>query len=124
MTLSYPVNIRLPEKQHIIYQAEAASRGLSLSAYLRQKLEQQDTLNQQLYHLHQAIAEQNKKNDLPTSFKSENSSILPSSEIIQLETLLLMRTICNPGNMRMIHSELKRLGYQPWSPGESGQPKK
>lgn len=102
------IRLRLPEQTHLFYKAQAALHHLPLSTYLRQRLEEQDKSQQQLEVLEQQLTK------IEKSIVHDGSS--PSSDSIFLlyEIILLLRTIVNPGNRRMVHSELERQGIPVW----------
>lgn len=47
--------------------------------------------------------------------QSSGSIPAPSTNLsIQIETLLLLRSLANPQKLQIIHGELKRLGLKAW----------
>jgi len=108
------IKLRVTPEQHFLYKNDASYQGLSLNTYLINLIQDKVTINQQLYHLHQSITQLKKM--LPTAPSQSPPS--DSSNEILIEILLMLRSVVNPGNLTMIHSELERLGYKHWSPRE------
>jgi len=109
------IKLRVTPEQHFLYKNDASYQGLSLNTYLIKLIQDKVTINQQLYHLHQSITQL--KKTLPTAPPSQSPPSDSSNEIL-IEILLMLRSVVNPGNLIMIHSELERLSYKHWSPRE------
>jgi hypothetical protein len=46
---------------------------------------------------------------------TQPNDVTPSTNLsVQIETLLLLRSIANPQKLQIIHGELKRLGLKVW----------
>ena len=129
MTRSISVSLRLSPEQHFFYQQAASYHGLSLSTYLRQVLEQSDSLAYQSSHLQHLISQlspsQTKGNNPSPSSSSTTqhpSPLRSQHDVILLEMLLILRTLTNPDKLAMIRHELNRLGHAYWSPdSQSGE---
>lgn len=121
MALGPPVQLRLEPEKQLIYEAEAAARGLPLVGYLRQRLEERDTMHSELSTLQNQVlglrqlVERlvDRQGDAPTpASASAHAPILA-------ELVLLLRGLSKPANMQVVHAEMKRLGIPVWS-GENG----
>jgi hypothetical protein len=115
MALGHPIQLRLSAEKQLLYETEAANRNLPLVTYLRERLEKGDALLEEISALRQAVfrATENisgaqSNGDTPT--ESINLSV-------QIETLLLLRSLANPQKLQIIHGELKRLGLDAWDGG-------
>lgn len=98
-----PVSIRLTKSEQQKYEAQAINSELSLSTYLRQKLEYNDRLLEEITSLRRTISQLTEVN-----YEHEDSAMM-------IELLLLLRQIAQPKHMQLAHGELKRLGLNPWS---------
>jgi hypothetical protein len=97
MNLTEPVTIRLSTEKRFLYESEAASRNQSLRTYLRERLEQSESLPHQL---------------------STNHSLSSSHDQgILLEILLLLRYTASPEKLNMVRKDLKRLNIPMWQGG-------
>ena len=94
MTRTDMITIRISPEERLLYEAEAAYRKQSLSAYLRECLEKKEVLS-------------HKPSGSPTPPSSHDQGVL-------LEILLLLRSIVNPGNMLIAQRELNRLNIPVW----------
>ena len=99
------VRLRLSPEKHAFYKSQADFHNLSLSAYLRQRLEEQDNYQHQFEHLEQHLV------DIEKNLSSKGAS---GSSPLLYELLLLLRTTMSPGDRRMVHSELERQGIPIW----------
>ena len=112
MALGHPIHLRLSaEKQHL-YESEAASRNLPLVTYLRQRLENGDALLEEISALRRAVSMATK--NISAAQSSEETPTPSTSLAIQIETLLLLRSMASPQKSQIIHGELKRLGLKVW----------
>lgn len=98
MTLTEPVTIRLSTEKRFLYESEAASRNQSLRTYLRERLEQSESLSHQ-----------------PATSPSPSS---PHEQGILLEILLILRYLVTPEKLNLVRRDLKRLNIPTWQ-GES-----
>ena len=101
MALTDLITIRLPPEQRLLYEAEAARRGQSLSTYLRERLEKSESSSPELQNLQDLL-----KNLSPSS-ASHDQGIL-------LEMLLLLRYIASPEKLNLVRRDLKRLNIPIW----------
>jgi hypothetical protein len=104
MTFTDVVSIRLPAGKRFLYEKEAAHQGQSLGVYLRERLEQSESLSQQ-------------PSASPTPPSSHEQGVL-------LEVLLLLRYLSSPEKMLIVQRELERLNIPVWQgDGLPGRPK-
>ena len=102
MPLINPTSIRLSaEKQHF-YEAEAAAKNMPLRTYLRQRLEKEDIILEELIALRKFM-----KDDGSDEGQTSSTNVM-------LEILLLLRQIAQPKHVHLAHQELKRLGLEAW----------
>ncbi|NYT44634.1 hypothetical protein H0A64_07325 [Alcaligenaceae bacterium] len=94
----------MSEEEHQVYSHAAAVLGMSLSEHLRLRLVSvgDDYVADQISQLRLTLL----VNFSPT--ETETTSMT-------LEVLMLMRHICKPADVRMVHAELERLSQTPWS---------
>ena len=100
MALTDLITIRLPPEQRLLYEAEAARRGQSLSTYLRERLEKGESSSPELQNLQDLLK------NIPQS-SSHDQGIL-------LEILLLLRYIASPEKLNLVRRDLKRLNIPVW----------
>lgn len=105
--LDKSVTFRLSPEKHEAYLAQANQCGLSLSAYLRFRLEQEDAVSEQFKQLRLMLVEPDHTAGPPTG----------SDSPMILELLLLMRRLVAPDDLRSVHLEMQRLGMPAWRPG-------
>lgn len=103
MNLTEAITIRLSLEKRFLYESEAASQKKSLRAYLRERLEQCESLPYQ----------PSINNTTPSSSNSSSND-----QGILLETLLLLRYLSSPEKMILVQKELNRLNISIWK-GES-----
>jgi hypothetical protein len=88
------ITIRISPEERLLYEAEAAYRKQSLSAYLRERLEKRET---------------------PSHGVPENVTQPSSHEQgVLLEILLLLRYLSTPEKMLLVQKELSRLNIPVW----------
>jgi len=117
MALGQPVKLRLSLEKHYQYEDEAARRAKPLSTYLRERLEAEDDLQQELASMRHQLAAlahhiDDAFSDAAVPARSDDTKPL------LLETLLLLRTLTPPHKLSMVHGELKRLRLSAWSSTE------
>lgn len=111
-----PINIRLSKIEHQKYQNQAASCGLPISTYLKQKLEYNDKLLKQNNRLIEEITSlkrlvsQISEIKYATGDKGDNINIM-------IEMLLLL---LQPKHIQLAQQELKRLGIDHWRSSRFG----
>lgn len=88
------ITLRISKEERLLYEAEAAYRKQSLSAYLRERLG---------------------RGEIPSGNVTQPSS---HDQGVLLEILLLLRYIATPEKLNLVRRELKRLNIPLWQ-GES-----
>ncbi len=121
MALGMPVQLRLEPEKQLVYEAEAAARGLTLVGYLRQRLEERDTMHSelvavqsQLLGLRQLVERLGGRQDAAAARASASGH-----DPMLTELVLLLRNLSKPANLQVVHGEMKRLGIPIWN-GEKG----
>lgn len=113
--LSKRITIRISEDEHLAYLSAATDLGMGISEYLRLRLVSQsdEHVADQIAQLRLTLIDVND----PMEQGAAQSAML-------LETLLLLRRVTTPADVKMVHAELQRLGYEPWSaqPERTHQP--
>ena len=103
MPLTDVVTVRLPAGKRFLYEKEAAHQGQNLGVYLRERLEQSESLSHQ-------------PSTSPTPPSSHDQGIL-------VEILLLLRYLSSPEKMNIVQRDLERLNIPVWQgdsfPGRS-----
>jgi hypothetical protein len=94
MTRTDMITIRISPEERLLYEAEAAYRKQSLSAYLRERLEKSESSSHDLL-----------KN--LTSSSSHDQGIL-------LEILLLLRYMAGTEKLYLVRNDLNRLNIPMW----------
>ncbi|MGE8672149.1 MAG: hypothetical protein ACN6PB_03840 [Achromobacter kerstersii] len=102
--LERPITFRLSDAARRRYESAAAERGMTLSAYLRDRLEVDDQVAEHVSQLRLTLL------DVGVGGQP-GESLLP----LLVEMLLLTRRITSPGDLRAVHLELDRQGVTPWT---------
>jgi len=108
--LERPISFRLSDASRKRYAIAAAQRGVSLSQYLRERLEIEDQITD---HVDQLRLELFDDRDNQQGVGTDHGAAP-----ILIEMLLLARQRVTPAHLRTVHRELVRLGIQPWSPNQ------
>ena len=103
--LDGPISVRLSPTARQRCMVAAAERRMSLSQYVRERIEIDDHVAEQIKLLRLTI--------LDLGLDQSQGAIFP----IVLELLLLMRRQVSPGDSRAGRLELERQGIAPWTPG-------
>lgn len=126
MALENLVRVRLSDSQAAIYAAEAEARGVKISTYLRDRLEEADARREELGGIRAALID---LGDAVDEMREEWAGARPATTAqvdagpaiptaVQIETLLLLRSIANPQKLTMVRAELERQGITPWTVSE------
>jgi len=91
----------LREGQALVYTAEAESRGVGLAAFIRDKLDQTDRVQEELASIRAAMIDMGEtleelRDQLTSAGNSPSAQVQTEPAIpnaIQIETLMLLRTI-------------------------------
>lgn len=114
-----PASFRLSKEKRVLYEAEAAKAGVSLSIYLKQKLESltdeiksassaQKPGDDQLAHLVPLLQRS-------VEFIEKNDSERTQYRGMMLEILLLLRCTIQPHKVNMVQAEVERRGLDIWT---------
>jgi hypothetical protein len=111
------VPIRFSDEVYARYEAMAAEafpHPLPVSTYLKQRLAAGDNMADAIRVLGYAI------DDLGRRGVGQGQASASPGDTPQmlLEILLLLRTVANPQHVRLVHSELQRLGVGAWQARE------
>jgi hypothetical protein len=118
MALGAPIQLRLSEEKKAQYEDEAASRGMGLVPYLRQRLEQGDAIAEQLAELRTLIADGfDRLESARTGAPATGSGAIDPGMMIEM--LLLLRAVVGEGKLGVVHGELRRQGLPVWTGGRS-----
>jgi hypothetical protein len=101
MTRTDMITIRISPEERLLYEAEAAYRKQSLSAYLRERLEKSESSSHELQNMHDLLK------NLTSSSSSHDQGIL-------LEILLLLRYMAGTEKLYMVRNDLNRLNIPTW----------
>lgn len=108
-TMSRAVHFRVPEDQYRRYEAEAVAAGTPLSELLRRRLESADRIADEIAQLRLAVLDGESLQHTPPVFDSGPAAV-------NLEALLLLRSLVAPSQLRGVHAEIERSGLRPWTP--------
>ena len=122
MALSDSIKVRLREGQALVYAAQAEQRGVGIAAFIRDRLDQTDRVEEELASIRAAMIDMGETLDelrdrLADTGNSASAQVQPELAIpnaAQIETLMLLRAIASPEKMRMIRAELDRQRIEPW----------
>lgn len=126
MKLSDSIKVRLREGQALVYAAEAESRGIGLAAFIRERLDQTDRVADELASIRAAMIDMGETMDELRDRGTDRQADAPSQDgegsdeakAIQIETLLLLRSLTGGQKLTMVMAEVERLGFTPWKPAE------
>lgn len=122
MRLAEAIKVRLTEGQAAKYAAEADSRGVAISTYIRERLEAAENHSEELAGIRDALVELGDAVDELRAQGGGNRQIKASQDspgmaepsAVQIETLMLLRATASPEKLRMIRGELDRQGVKCW----------
>ncbi|RMB39477.1 MULTISPECIES: hypothetical protein [unclassified Sphingomonas] len=121
MALSDSIKIRLREGQALVYAAQAEQRGVGIAAYIRDRLDQTDRIDDELASIRAAMIDMGETMDELRDQLAERS--VASAEDQQttggfnamlVEILLLLRTTTDSQTKNMVTSEVERQGLKPF----------
>jgi hypothetical protein len=98
--------VRLPSEVWARYSAAAQELGLTLSAYLRQRLDERDHLADELAALRAALER------AATSASGSGTPAYAGGVLVEL--LYMVRQIAGPQKAAIAHSEVERRGLKSW----------
>jgi hypothetical protein len=122
MKLENWVRVRLNESQMLVYAAQAEQRGVPISTYLRDRLAEADTVNRDIESIRAAMIDMGETLDElrdqlantgnSASAQVESDPAIPNA--VQIETLMMLRELASPQQMRLVWGELDRQEIKPW----------
>ncbi len=123
MALSDSIKVRLREGQALVYAAQAEQRGVGIAAFIRDRLDRTDRVEEELASIRAAMIDMGETLDelrdrLAGSGNSASAQVQPEPPIpnaVQIETLMLLRASASSQDMRMVWGELDRQEIKPWS---------
>lgn len=118
MAFGDPINLRLSAAAEAEYTAEAARRTIPLRTLLRERLEAGATTLAELRELRDELSSLRRTVEaLPALARHEAASSLPDQAFValQLEAVLLLRSLTGPDKVRSAHAEMRRRGVDPWT---------
>lgn len=104
------VVMRLTVEKRELYEAQAMAAELPLSTYLRNRLEREDAIMDELQMLRRAV--ERMKDQAPGDSQHRNG--LQGMEGVVLEMLLTLRQLAGAKN-DLAQKEIARQGYEVWS---------
>jgi hypothetical protein len=122
MALENLVRVRLTEGQMLVYAAQAEQRGVPISTYLRDRLAEADTVNRDIESIRAAMIDMGEmldelRDQRVNAGKSGSAPVQPEPAIpnaVQIETLMMLREMASPQQMRLVWGELDRQNIKPW----------
>lgn len=135
MALGEPVRVRLEERKQAAFEDEAARRGEPLGTYLRRRLEEGAEATMDLVELRREVADltrelSNSRRQIADLVRQDQKATAPGPiappkaeaavsndelKAILLETLLILRTMAPPTDVRSAQSMMRRLKISHWA---------
>lgn len=121
MALSDSIKIRLREGQALVYAAQAEQRGVGIAAYIRDRLDQTDRIDDELASIRAAMIDMGETMGELRDQLAERS-VAPAEDqqttgrfnAMLVEILLLLRTTTDSQTKNMVTSEVERQGLKPF----------
>jgi hypothetical protein len=121
MALSDSIKVRLREGQALVYAAQAEQRGVGIAAFIRDRLDQIDRVEEELASIRAAMIDMGETLDelrdqaekQPVASAQEKHAIEEPSAV-QIETLLLLRAMTGTQTLQMVKGEIERQGQEPF----------
>ncbi len=121
MALSDSIKVRLREGQALVYAAQAEQRGVGIAAFIRDRLDQIDRVEEELASIRAAMIDMGETLDelrdqaekQPVASAQEKQAI-EEPNAVQIETLLLLRAMTGTQTLQMINGEIERQGLKPF----------
>jgi len=121
MALSDSIKVRLREGQALVYAAQAEQRGVGIAAFIRDRLDQIDRVEEELASIRAAMIDMGEMLDelrdqaekQPVASAYEKQAI-EEPNAVQIETLLLLRAMTGTQTLQMVIGEIERQGLKPF----------
>jgi hypothetical protein len=110
MRLADAIQLRLTVEKRELYEAQAMAAELPLSTYLRNRLESEDAVLDELQMLRRAVERMTDQ----APGESQHSNGLQGMDGVLLEMLLTLRQLAGAKN-DLAQKEIARQGYEVWS---------
>lgn len=114
MALGHPVQVRLSLESRLRYEAEAAAIDKPLGTYLRDRLEAEDVVLDELRMLRRAVERATAAREKEAQGISSGNEMEGITSVL-LEILLTVRQMAGAKN-DVAQKEVERNGYKAWSP--------
>lgn len=106
---SGPLRIRVTPSQMHRLQAGAAAEGIPFADFVRGLLDRNLRIHEELVNLRRIILDQGgQNNEAPTPTPGD------AAHVAAIETLLLLRQLVRPENIRATHTDMVRLHLSPF----------
>lgn len=116
MALGEPIKFRLTPEKHAQYEDEAARLGKPLGTYLRERLEADDAVRDELAELRREVVGLHRAVEDLAGEGPRAGGGDEGTKAVMLEVLLLLRAVAGADKLKMAQGELKRLGLPIWTP--------
>jgi hypothetical protein len=121
MALSDSIKVRLREGQALVYAAQAEQRGVGIAAFIRDRLDQIDRVEEELASIRAAMIDMGETLDelrdqaekQPVA-SAQGKQAIEEPNAVQIETLLLLRAMTGTQTLQMINGEIERQGLKPF----------
>lgn len=121
MALSDSIKVRLREGQALVYAAQAEQRGVGIAAFIRDRLDQTDRVEEELASIRAAMIDMGETIDELRDHVAERSvgpandqQATGGSSAMLVEILLLLRTTTDSQTKNMVTAEVERQGLKPF----------
>jgi hypothetical protein len=113
--VTHPISIRLNDAKWQEYSNAAQARGVGLSTYLKQRLEQGDAVAAELSALRRAVARLEAGKPAHHADGADSGGLCAVDRGLLTEAVLLLRAALPPEKLALTHGELRRQGLPVWS---------
>lgn len=118
MSKDRPVTIRLSSDDYLEYELMAIARGMKISPFLRELLQQHKNAGQEaLKNIDHTLREMNEVlASVEESIHHQNEAVaVASDQNILLEILLLLRSVSKPEVIKQVQGQLKTISLIPFT---------
>ena len=121
MALSDSIKVRLREGQALVYAAQAEQRGVGIAAFIRDRLDQIDRVEEELASIRAAMIDMGEtldelrdQTEKQSVASAQDKQAIEEPSAVQIETLLLLRAMTGTQTLQMIKAEIERQGLEPF----------